>query len=125
MIAQMVVGQIKAQSAAGATFAVGPDPTVVAGSYTFDLKTSQSYYAIYDENGQPITRISQAQFNTPTGLSTTQKAQCAYQVRLKVDSDKPAVGFSQLTIEVGYPAMAPVAGRKTSSFVAVTRNADS
>src|SRR4051812_25866472 len=53
MIAQMVVGQIRAQSVSGATFAVGPDPTTTAGSYAFDLKNSPTAYAVYDENGQP------------------------------------------------------------------------
>jgi len=125
MIAQLIVGQLRSQPASGATFAVAPDPTTTSGSYVLNLANTQTVYAVYDENGQPVGRVAMGQFTTPSGLNATQKAQCAYMVRLTVDADKPAVGFSQITVDVTYPGMAPAASRKTSSFVTLARNTDS
>ncbi|CAN5543696.1 hypothetical protein BH09VER1_BH09VER1_24430 [soil metagenome] len=129
MIAQLIVGQLRSQPASGATFAVQPDPATTGGSYLIDLANGQSVvYAVYDESGQPVARVSSAQFATPGatsgGLNATQKAQCVYMVRLTVDANKPAVGFSQITVDVTYPGLAPAAARKTSSFVTLVRNTD-
>lgn len=129
MIAQLIVGQLRSQPVSGATLAVAPDPATTSGSYVLNLANSQAVYAVYDENGQPVARVSQAQFATPGaasgGLNATQKAQCVYMVRFTVDADKPAVGFSQITIDVTYPGQAPAAARKTSTFVSLVRNTDS
>lgn len=124
MIAQLIAGQIRSQAASQATFASGPDPTVGLGSFGIPGLSNNQTWAVYDEAGQPVQRVTLPQYGDPSSVSSTIQRQCAYMVQLSIAQDVPVAGVSQLKIEVTYPGLAPVALRKTNTFITLARNRD-
>ncbi len=124
MIAQLIAGQIRSQTVSQATFAVGPDPTLGSGSFNLPGLSNSQTCAVYDETGQPVSRITVPQFADPSSLSATVQRQCTYMVQLTVVADTPAVGLSQIKIDVVYPGLAAGALRKTNTFITLARNKD-
>lgn len=127
-IAQLIFGQLRTHDPRQKALPIGPDPVKVSttdGNLNLGLQapnstTTNLAYVAFDEDGEPIRRITPAQYDGTDASGTL--SQATYKVRVRAMPNQPISGLARVAVDVTYPPTAPIASRSTNTFTLLLNN---
>lgn len=127
-IAQLIFGQLRTHDPKQKALPLGPDPTKTSttdGNLNLSLQASNSTttnegYMAFTGEGEPIRRITPAQYDDSSVAGTLSAA--VYKVRVQAMPNQPISGLARVKVDVTYPASAPLASRSTNTFSLLLNN---
>lgn len=120
-IARLIYGQLRGQPPDRASLTLNTNPAAgqaFVGHAAVNLKNAYTNWVAFDDKGDPLRSFAAAEY-TNDALPANG---AVYKVRFSVEPHKPVTNLSRVTVEVTYPALAPLSRRSTNVFATYLGN---